>query len=194
MPAPYRAVAFSGSLRHGSTNTGLVRLAMRLAPEDLQIEWLDWIDQLPWMNPDLEAQPPAVLQRWWDTLRGADALIVGMPEYNWCPTPLAKNALDWATRPPEDRAIKDTVVAFLGSGGRSGTAKAQDGTSTILGFMGAQMVLDPPVQLALVSDRFDADGHTDDPEIVAAVQAKLDAVMVALRERDARHEAEANDA
>ncbi|MFZ4718227.1 MAG: NADPH-dependent FMN reductase [Ilumatobacteraceae bacterium] len=194
MPAPYRVFAFSGSLRHGSTNTGLVRLATRLATDDLQIEWIDWIDQLPWMNPDLEAAPPEVLERWWATLRAADALIVGMPEYNWSPTPLAKNALDWATRPPDDRAIKDTVVAFLGSGGRGGTAKAQENLGVILGYMGATMVIDPPVQLAMVTDRFDADGNTDDPEIIAAVKAKLDAVLVALAERDARHEAEANDA
>ena len=47
MPAPYRVLAFSGSLRKGSSNTGLVRLAQRLAPPELQIEWLDWISELP---------------------------------------------------------------------------------------------------------------------------------------------------
>lgn len=184
MSARYRALAFSGSLRQGSTNTALVRLAERLAPPELQIEWVDWVDQLPWMNPDLESDPPPVLHRWWDALRGADALIVGMPEYNWSPTPLAKNALDWATRPPDDRAINGTVVAFLGSGGRGGTAKAQDNLSVILGYMGATMVVEPLVQLPMVADRFAADGTTDDPEIIAAVQAKLDAVMAALRARD----------
>lgn len=184
MPAPYRALAFSGSLRIGSSNTALVRLAERLAPPELQIEWVDWVDQLPWMNPDLESDPPAVLQRWWDELRRADALIVGMPEYNWNPTPLAKNALDWATRPPDDRAIKDTVVAFLGSGGRGGTAKSQENLGVILGYMGATIVIEPTVQLSFVADKIAADGTTDDAEIVAAVQAKLDAVMAALRDRD----------
>ena len=193
MPVPYRVLAFSGSLRQGSSNTALVRLAERLAPPELQIEWVPWVDELPWMNPDLETDPPTVLQRWWDALRGADALIVGMPEYNWSPTPLAKNALDWATRPPDNRAINDTVVAFLGSGGRGGTAKSQENLGIILGFMGSTMVVEPPVQLSFVAEKIAADGSTDDPEITAAVQAKLDAVMVALRERDARHEAEALD-
>ncbi len=186
MPAPYRALAFSGSLRQGSSNTALVHLAERLAPPELQFEWVEWVEELPWMNPDLETDPPPALLRWWDSLRGADAVIVGMPEYNWNPTPLAKNALDWATRPPDDRAIKDIVVAFLGSGGRGGTAKAQENLGVILGFMGATMVIDPPVQLSFIADKIAADGTTDDPEIVAAVQAKLDAVMDALRERDAR--------
>jgi chromate reductase len=112
-------------------------------------------------------------------------LIVGMPEYNWSPTPLAKNALDWATRPPQDRAIAGTVVAFLGAGGRSGAAKAQDNLTLVLGFMGAVMVAQPPVTLSQVVDRIDADGNTGDPEIIDAVAAKLAAVVAALQARDA---------
>jgi chromate reductase len=181
----YRCIAFSGSLRHGSTNTALVRLAQRIAPPELQIEWIDWVDQLPWMNPDLERDPPEIVQRWWTTLREADALLVGMPEYNWGATPLAKNALDWATRPPPDRAIAGTVVAFLGAGGRSGAAKAQDNLTLVLGFMGAVMVAQPPVTLSQVVDRIDADGNTDDAEIIDAVAAKLAAVVAALQARDA---------
>jgi chromate reductase, NAD(P)H dehydrogenase (quinone) len=183
MTSPYRVVAFSGSLRQGSTNTALVKLAQRIAPPELQIEWVDWVDQLPWMNPDLEDDPPAVVQRWWQTLREADALLVGMPEYNWSPTPLAKNALDWATRPPDDRAIAGTIVAFLSSGGRGGGAKAQENLTPILGFMGATMVAEPPVQLAMIRDRIDADGNADE-EITEAVRAKLEAMLEALRQRD----------
>ena len=179
----YLAVAFSGSLRHGSINTGLVRLAQRLAPPELSIEIIDWVDQLPWMNPDLETDPPEIVQRWWAALRGADALIVGMPEYNASPTGLAKNALDWATRPPSDRAIQATVVAFLSAAGRSGGANAQDNIGRLLGYMGATMALEPPVRLSNVADRFDADGNTDDPEIIEAVTAKLRAVVDALNLR-----------
>jgi chromate reductase len=184
----YRCIAFSGSLRQGSTNTALVRLAQRIAPPELQIEWLDWVDQLPWMNPDLERDPPEILQRWWTALRETDALIVGMPEYNWSPTPLAKNALDWATRPPPDRAIAGTVVAFLGAGGRSGAAKGQENLTLVLGFMGAVMVAQPPVTLSMIGDRIDADGNTDDQEIIDAVAAKLAAVVAALQARDALEE------
>ena len=182
--SPYRVIAFSGSLRHGSTNTGLLQLAQRIAPPELQIELIDWVDQLPWMNPDLEAAPPEIVQRWWQALREADALLVGMPEYNFGPTALAKNALDWATRPSDDRAIKDTAVAFVGAGGRSGAARAQEHLHVVLGFLGAIVVVEPLVQLALVREKFDAEGHTDDPEIVDAVAAKLAAVVEALQRRD----------
>lgn len=184
----YHAIAFSGSLRKGSINTGLIQLAQRVAPAELSIEIVDWVDQLPWMNPDLETDPPEIVQRWWAALRGADALIVGMPEYNASPTGLAKNALDWATRPPSDRAIQGTAVAFLSAAGRSGGANAQDNIGRLLGYMGATVVEEPPVRLSNVSDRFDAEGHTDDPEIVEAVTAKLRAIVDALTLRAAAPE------
>lgn len=188
MSSPFRAIAFSGSLRTGSSNTALVRMAQRLAPPELQIEIVDWVDQLPWMNPDLETDPPEILQRWWATVRAADALIVGMPEYNWNPTPLAKNTLDWATRPPADRAINGTVVAFLSSAGRGGGANAQGNISTILGYLGATVVSEPEVRLASVADRINPDGTSDDPDIEAAVSAKLAAVVAALNEKAAAPE------
>ncbi|HQZ35139.1 MAG TPA: NAD(P)H-dependent oxidoreductase [Ilumatobacteraceae bacterium] len=184
----FRAIAFSGSLRNGSSNTALVRLAQRIAPQELTIEIIDWVDQLPWMNPDLETNPPEILQRWWAALRGADALIIGMPEYNGTPTALAKNAIDWATRPPADRAIAGTVVAFLSAAGRSGGQHSQDSVTPVLGFMGASIVAEPHVRLSMIGDRLDADGNTDDPEIVEAVAAKLRAIVDALELRDATPE------
>jgi chromate reductase len=184
VPAPYRVIAFSGSLRAASSNTGLVRLAQRVAPPDLQVEVIDWVDQLPWVNPDVEHEPPAIVQRWWDTVRAADAMVVGLPEYNWGIAPMAKNALDWATRPPTDRAIAGTVVAFMSSASRSGGEHAQTNMGMILGFLGATMVIEPPVRLALMQERFDANGDTTDPEITEAVRAKLHAVLDALRARD----------
>jgi len=184
MSAPYRVIAFSGSLRAASTNSGLVRVAQRVAPPDLQVEILDWLDQLPWVNPDVEGAPPEVVQRWWDTVRAADAMVVALPEYNWGIAPMAKNALDWATRPPTDRAIAGTVVAFMSSASRSGGEHAQTNMGMILGFLGATMVIEPPVRLALLQERFDANGDTDDPEIIEAVRAKMHAVLDALLARD----------
>lgn len=182
---PFRAIAFSGSLRKGSTNTALIHLAQRISPPELTIEIIDWVDQLPWMNPDLETDPPEVVQRWWAALRGADALIVGMPEYNATPTALAKNAIDWATRPPSDRAIAGTVVAFMSAAGRSGGRNSQSSVTPVLGYMGATIVEEPEVRLSMVGERFDAEGNTDDPEIMDAVAAKLRAVVDALTLRAA---------
>ena len=116
-PPRFRAVAISGSLRRGSSNTALIRVAQRVAheqlPADLHVEIVDWIDQLPWMNPDLEDDLPEAVIRWRELVREADALIIGLPEYNYGPSPLAKNAIDWITRPPHDRVITGKVIAFM---------------------------------------------------------------------------------
>ena len=98
-------------------------------------------------------------------------------------------AIDWATRPPSDRAIAGTVVAFLSAAGRSGGQHSQDSVTPVLGVMGASIVADPQVRLSLIGDRIDADGHTDDPEIIDAVAAKLCAVVDALALRNATPEA-----
>lgn len=185
MPAPYRVIAFSGSVRAASTNSGLVRLAQRVAHPDLAVEIIDWLPELPWVNPDLEDAPPPAVARWWAELRAADALVVGLPEYNLGIAPMAKNALDWATRPPDDRAIAGTVVAFMSSASRSGGEHAQTNMTLILGFLGATVVDEPRVRLAKQFDQFDEHGDTDDPDIVAAVTAKMNAVLDALRARDA---------
>lgn len=185
----YRAIAFSGSLRSGSSNTALVRLAQRIAPPELSIDIIDWVEQLPWMNPDLETDPPDIVQRWWTTLREADALIIGMPEYNGTPTALAKNAIDWATRPPSDRAIAGTAVAFLSAAGRSGGQNSQNSVTPVLGFIGASVIEEPQVRLSAIGERLDADGNTDDPEIIEAVAGKLRAIVDALSLRDASPEA-----
>lgn len=178
---PFRVVAFSGSLRHASTNSGLIRLAMRVAPPELSIVLVDWVRELPWMNPDLEADLPPVVQRWHDSVRAADALLIGMPEYNYGPTALAKNALDWLTRPLAERPINGKVIAFLSSGGRSGGGRSQDAMTEILTRLGATVVQEPPVRLALAAERFDEHGDTDDPEIVAVVRAKLAALLDTLQ-------------
>jgi chromate reductase len=187
MSTTHRVIAFSGSLRAASTNSGLVRLAQRVAPPELQVEIIDWLPELPWMNPDLEAAPPAVVQRWWDTVRAADALVVGLPEYNLGIPPMAKNALDWATRPAHDRAIARTVVAFMSSAGRSGGEHTQTNMSFMLEVLGAVMVNEPQVRLAKQFDLFDEHGDTTDPGITAAVNAKMQAVLDAIRTRDAAH-------
>ena len=180
----YRAVAFSGSLRTGSLNTALLHVAQRVRPERLTIDVLDYVDQLPWMNPDVEYDPPALVQRLWDDVRSADALIIALPEYNWGTSALAKNAIDWLSRPADDRHVAGVTMAFLSAASASGGQRAQDGLATVLGLMGATVVAEPPVRLSFVGDRLQADGTTSDPEIDTLVRAKLEAIVASLDARE----------
>ncbi len=179
----YRAIAFSGSLRSGSSNTGLVRLAARLAPPELAVEVIDWVGDLPYYNPDLEADLPDVAARWRAAVEGADAVIIGMPEYNFGPTGLAKNAIDWLTRPLGTHSLRGKVIAMLTSGGKGGGTLVQPAIGGILGLLGNTMVDEPKVTIAMGATRINGDGTTDDAEVVELVTAKLAAVVAALGAR-----------
>ncbi|HUC33305.1 MAG TPA: hypothetical protein VMS14_07870, partial [Ilumatobacteraceae bacterium] len=77
------------------------------------------------------------------------------------------------------------VVAFISSSGRSGGQHSQANLTTILGYLAATVVVEPPVQLIRINDRINPDGTSDDLEIEAAVRGKLEAMVAAL---DARGE------
>lgn len=94
-----QVLAIPGSLRKASTNNGLIRAAVRLAPPGMQIAIAD-ISQMPLYNDDLwESGVPASVSAFRDQIQAADALLFSVPEYNYSlPGPL-KNAIDWASHP-----------------------------------------------------------------------------------------------
>jgi chromate reductase, NAD(P)H dehydrogenase (quinone) len=185
--ARFQVVAFSGSVRAASSNTGLVHLAARLAaerwPDELAVSITDVVRDLPWYDEDLEAAPPESVVTWRDMVSAADALLLGMPEYNFGPSGLAKNAIDWLTRPPAVRVLQGKVMAMMTSGGKGGGNRVQDTLALILQLLGNTVVDEPRVQIAMGMTRIGADGATDDAEVIDAVSAKLEALVAALRTR-----------
>ncbi len=175
----FTMVAFSGSLRAGSANTGLVRMAIRVAPPSLVISVHD-VAALPFYNPDLESDVPDVVVQWRDAVTAADAILIALPEYNFGPSGVAKNALDWLSRPPQTRALQGKVIALLTAGGKGGGSRVQASIGPILGLLGNTVVEEPVVQVAMGSERISADGTTTDPAIEELVRAKLDATLEAL--------------
>lgn len=183
MTTTYRVISFSGSLRAGSSNTGLVHLAARVAPPELQFEFVDWLAQLPYYNPDLEARLPPEAVRWRQLVTDADALVIGLPEYNWGPSSLAKNAIDWLTRPLGQHALRGKVIALVTSGGKSGGSHVQPSVAPILELLGNTVVAGPPVLIASGGTRISEDGQTDDAEIIDVVTTKMANVANALHGR-----------
>ena len=88
-------LAMSGSLRAGSTNTGLLEAARLLAPADVEIQLWNGQGSLPQFTPDLEDAPPQVVQEFRDLVGRADGLLIACPEYARGIPGAFKNALDW---------------------------------------------------------------------------------------------------
>src|ERR1700716_2865763 len=157
-----KVLGICGSLRKGSYNTAAVRAAIAQKPPGMTIEVAD-ISQLPLYNEDVRQQgfPPPV-----ETLRrqiaAADALLFACPEYNYSMSGVLKNAIDWASRPP-DQPFNDKPVAIMGaSPGVIGTARAQYHLRQSCVFLNMHLVNKPEVMIGTAASKFDAEGRLTD--------------------------------
>ncbi|XP_057248442.1 NAD(P)H:quinone oxidoreductase [Beta vulgaris subsp. vulgaris] len=120
-----KLAAICGSLRKASYNRGLLRAAMKMCRdsviEGIEMEDID-ISELPMMNVDLESNGtfPLVVEEFRHKIRGCDAVFFASPEYNYSLTPLLKNAIDWASRPPNAWADKPAAIVSVEGSGKSG--------------------------------------------------------------------------
>jgi chromate reductase len=93
-----RVIIFSGSLRRESYTTKLVRAFIELAPKEVECDFIQDLDKLPFFNEDLEENPPQVVTDFINKLKTADAFLFATPEYNRSYTAVLKNAIDWPSR------------------------------------------------------------------------------------------------
>ena len=155
-------IGISGSLRKGSFNTAALRAAQGLAPEGMMIERAE-IGDLPLYNDDVRAAgfpPPA--ERLRAQIAAADAVLLVTPEYNYSISGVLKNAIDWASRPP-NQPFEAKPVAIMGaSPGLFGSVRAQYHLRQMLIFLNAMPLNRPEVMIGQAQNKFDADGNLTD--------------------------------
>jgi chromate reductase len=184
-----RILGVSGSLRRGSHNTNLLRAAAEVLPPGVQIEVYDRMRELPPYDADRDTDPadPAVA-RLREEIAAADGVLIATPEYNGSIPGLLKNALDWASRPFSDNALRGKPVAVVGaSTGLFGAVWAQAETRKVLGIIGAD-VIDRELPVGQAEAAFADDGELVEPEH-RVVLAEL--VRVLSARAGAEHEAQA---
>lgn len=155
-------LAMVGSLRQGSYNKLALRAAVELKPTDMEIESFD-LAPIPPYDDDLrsEGYPPAV-QELREKIRVADALLFVTPEYNYSVPGVLKNAIDWASRPPQ-QPLDGKPAAIMGaSTGRLGTARAQYHLRQIGVFVNLLFINRPEVMIAGAAKAFDESGRLTD--------------------------------
>ena len=145
-----KILGVSGSPRAESYNTALLREAAKLAPAGAEVELWEGIGDLPIYDQDLEADVPESVRRLREDWGSADAILFATPEYNGSVPGGLKNAIDWASRPITDAALRNRTVAVVGaSQGQFGALWAQQDLRRILGIAGARVVGEPvPVSRA----------------------------------------------
>ena len=169
-------IGIAGSLRAGSFNRGLLAAAPAIAPAGMTIEIAD-LRPIPFFDGDVEAAglPPAVADLK-ARVRGAGALLIATPEYNYSVPGVLKNALDWLSRGP-DSALAGKPAAVMGaSPGGFGTVRAQLALRQVA--LGTNLLLlqRPEVHVAKAAEKFDAQGRLTDE----GVRKNLAALLAAL--------------
>lgn len=168
-------LAICGSLRKKSTNLGLLRYAQTHAPQGSTITIADLTD-IPFYNADITEKPAAVL-----TLLNqfdlADAFIFGCPEYNYSLAPALKNAIDWASREPDNKLLSGKTVAIMGAGGGMGTSRAQYHLRQVCVYNNLHPLNRPEVFSNAFSNSFDSDGNLVDEKIQSNIEAQLTALV-----------------
>ena len=182
--APIRVLGVSGSLRAGSYNTALLRAAAELAPEGMAVEICD-ISAIPIYNDDVrEAGYPEPVAAFREALRAADAVLLASPEYNRSISGVVKNAIDWASRAP-DQPFAGKPVAIMGaSRGALGAAFANHHMRQVLVFLDARMINGPEVMVGFAPQKFDDSGRLTDEAtrgVVAGHLEKLARAVTAAR-------------
>jgi len=159
-----RACGLAGSLRRGSYNRALLRAAVALAPAGLEVVVFDRLADVPLYNADVEAtgdpEPVVALKA---AIREADALLIVTPEYNYGVPGVLKNAVDWASRPPDRSVLAHKPTAIMGaSPGRTGTARAQLALRQSFVFTQTPVLPGPEMLVAEAHRKFGDDGSLTD--------------------------------
>lgn len=168
-------LAICGSLRKKSTNMGLLRFAQANSPEGSKITIAD-LSAIPFYNADLTEKPAAVATLL-AQLDAADALIFGCPEYNYSIAPALKNALDWASREPDNHLLSGKAVALMGAGGGMGTSRSQYHLRQVCVFLNLHPLNKPEVFVNAFAGTFDDDGNLTDEKIQTNIKTQLSALV-----------------
>lgn len=178
----FKILAISGSLRKASTNTMAIRAAMKLAPEGVEIALAD-ISGIPLYNDDVRVGgEPAAVTTFKAAIKACDAVLIATPEYNFSIPGVLKNALDWASRPPEP-PFEGKPVAIMGaSPGPVGTARVQYHLRQVLLFLNTFTLNKPEVFIGNSASKFNAEGELTDETTAGFITDQLVALR-ALAER-----------
>lgn len=167
-------LGIAGSLRRGSYNAAVLRAAQELAPAGMTIERFEQIGDIPLYDEDLREKglPPAV-EALRSRIKAADALLIVTPEYNGSIPGVLKNAIDWASRPPEQPFAGKPIALMGASPGLLGTVRAQYHLRQALVGLDGLVMNRPEVMIGQANTRIDAEGQLTDEKTRTFVAALL---------------------
>ncbi len=167
-------IGISGSTRRGSLNGALLRAAAAAMPQDARLR-IESIAQIPLYDGDAEAAHgiPEPVARLKDAIAAADGLLLATPEYNNSVPGVAKNAIDWLSRPAADipRVFAGKPIAIAGaSPGGFGTILSQNAWLPIFKTLGAELWPGGRLLVSRAGNVFDESGAVKDAATHEAIR------------------------
>lgn len=157
-----QVLGICGSLRKKSFNMAGLRAAGELMPAGMTMTIAE-IGDMPLYNQDvLDAGMPEAVKRFRAQLKAADGVLIASPEYNFSVTPALKNAIDWASRPPDQPWQDMPIAIFSCTGGPVGGARVQYDLRKILTQIWGHVLPRPEVFIGNSASKFDAEGRLTD--------------------------------
>jgi len=159
-------IGLSGSLRRGSYNSAVLRAAAAMMPPDSELR-IESIAAIPLYDGDAERAHgvPEPVSRLKDAIAAADGLLLVTPEYNNSIPGVAKNAIDWLSRPASDitRVFGGKPVAIAGaSPGGFGTILSQNAWLPVFRTLGADLWPGGRLLVSRAGSMIDANGEIVD--------------------------------
>jgi chromate reductase len=168
---------FAGSLRDGSYNRSLLRVAVDLVPKDTKLDIFD-LEGIPPFNQDLEKSMPEIVKEFKTKIRSADAILIATPEHNYSIPGVLKNAIDWASRPFGDNSFEGKPVAVISaSTGMLGGARAQYHLRQVFVSLNMLPLNRPEVFVTFANQKFDEKGNLTDEKTKEYVKHLLEALV-----------------
>jgi len=164
-----------GSLRQASTNRGLLRSAQAALPAGVTMDIAE-LNDVPFYNSDLSSKPESV-KRLLSQIQAADGLVLASPEYNYSIAPALKNALDWASREPENRLLSGKTVAIMGAGGGMGTSRSQYHLRQVCVCLNLHVLNQPEVFVNAFNGQFNEQGEVTDQGIREQIGQQMQALV-----------------
>jgi chromate reductase len=174
-----RILAIPGSLRRASFNRGLLLAAQEILSGRAEVELVS-LAEIPLYDDDLRlAGYPEPVEKLRKQVERADALLIGATEYNFGPSGVLKNAIDWASRPPGPPLLGKPFGLVGASTGGFGTVRSQLALRQILLFVQA-LGFPAGLHVSGAANLFDEQGQLTDDETRHNLSDYLDGFLAFL--------------
>lgn len=170
-----RVVTLCGSLHSGSTNAVvLATVADHLAADGVTVEAVDTSIDVPAFRPEAVDDPPDPVARIRELFRGADGVVIAVPEYAGGMPGWVKNITDWMVGAA---ALHDRPVVVLSASTGGGANAIEQMTRTLI-WQGSYVVATCGIAAPLTMVR---GGSLTDPDAVARLHAAGDVLLGVMR-------------